>query len=277
MTIEQETLPPLEAEEEARLIPLAQQGDEKAMDRLVRANLRFAHMMARHYEGRGMAVEDLRSEAYIGLLTAIRKYNTAMGFKLITYAVWWIRQAIGEALYKKNLVRQPKSHVPWKTKFERTRARLEGQLHEKLPLEVIAEEMKNQYGGDHVGRLEWIVGLYEPYSLDNTPNGPAYPESPCTFHEAIPAPFVDEVEEASERQFVLKWVHQLAARDQVIIKMYYGIDHPQDYTLEEIGRFLGLSRERVRQLLKRATLSLRKKIKIEQLSACQCVTDNLKH
>jgi RNA polymerase primary sigma factor len=245
--------PLLDPEEEDRIARLAQKGDGTALDVLVRANLRFVVSVAKKYQNRGMAFADLIQEGNVGLVTAARKFDPDQGVKFISYAVWWIRQAILAALAKHGRsVRLPLNRATELARMTRVREELKQTLRRDPSTDEIAEiaeldmatvEMLQMLNVAEV-RLDAPVGS----SDDN---------------QLVDRFLVDEssLEEVLEAKLLKEKIAQalqgLKPRDARVVRLYYGLQGEEEHTLEEIGQLLGVTRERVRQLRDRALRELR--------------------
>jgi RNA polymerase primary sigma factor len=246
-------VPLLKKEEELALGRAIKRGDEKALKRLVEANLRFVVKVALRYRGCGLSLLDLINEGNIGMLEAARRYSPEYNVKFITYAVWWIRQAIMQALAAGGgAVRLPLRKARLASQVSDIRADLSQQLQTTPTDSEIAEEMDLPAGElegalRHRGRaailsdeidLEQRIGmeLYESRQL------------PAADYELIRSSFREEVE---------RMLARLQPRERLIIELRFGLGVEDSMTLEDVGKRLHLSRERVRQIEERAKQKLR--------------------
>jgi RNA polymerase primary sigma factor len=243
----------LKKEEELALGKAIQRGDERAMKRLVEANLRFVVKVALRYRGCGLSLLDLINEGNIGMLEAARRYSPAYNVKFITYAVWWIRQAIMQALAAGGgAVRLPLRKARLASRVSDIRADLSQQLQATPTdsevaggLDLPASDLEGAlhrpgqpaFLSDEIG-LEQRIGmeLYESRQL------------PPADYELIQSSFREEVE---------RMLARLAPRERLIIELRFGLGEEDSMTLEEVGKRLRLSRERVRQIEERAKQKLR--------------------
>ena len=246
-------VPLLKKEEELILGKATQRGDEKALKQLVEANLRFVVKVALRYRGCGLSLSDLINEGNIGLLEAARRYSPDYNVKFITYAVWWIRQAIMQALAAGGgAVRLPLRKARLASQLDSVRADLSQQLQAAPTDSEVAEELdlsasdlegalhragQAAFLSDEIG-LEQRIGmeLYESKQL------------PPADHELIRRSFREEVE---------RMLGGLASRERLIVELRFGFGAEDAMTLKEVGKRLKLSRERVRQIEERAKQKLR--------------------
>ncbi len=241
------------ADQEVELARRIRQGDRKALEKLTRANLRFVVSVAKQYQNQGLSLPDLINEGNMGLIKAAEKFDETRGFKFISYAVWWIRQSILQALAEQSrLVRLPLNQVGQLNRINRALSRFE-QENERTPsteelAEMIDEEPNRiddvmQMTGRHLSMDAPFSEGEENNLLD------IIPTDDNTGAEKI----LDSESLATE---IRRTLQQLPEREREIIQLYYGIDRPET-TLEEIGVRLGLSRERVRQLKEKTIKKLR--------------------
>ena len=232
----------------------AQAGDERAVQELVRANLRFVISVAKKYQNRGVSLADLIQEGNVGLVTAARKFDPDQGVKFISYAVWWIRQAILSALARQGrTVRVPLNRTADLSRVIKASAFLRDKLgREPTPEELsqltgISEEIVAALTTLNTAdvRLDAAVGkdgdraLIERFAME---------ELPSTEDEVLNQFRSSELERAMDT---------LPARDAKILRLYFGMEGDREHTLDEIGKMLGVTRERVRQLRDRALKRLR--------------------
>ena len=243
----------ISAEEEAELAQRIRKGDQKALERLTRANLRFVVSVAKQYQNQGMSLPDLINEGNLGLLKAAERFDETRGFKFISYAVWWIRQSILQAISEQSrIVRLPLNQVGSYNKINREISKFE-QLNERrpsldeiaehidLPAEKIDEAMS--VSGHHVSVDAPFVEGEDNSLLDVMVN------------EDIPSTDKDLVMESLKSE-IRHALSILTDRERKVIEDSYGING-QELTLEEIGVKYGLSRERVRQIKEKAIRKLR--------------------
>ncbi|MCK9160520.1 MAG: RNA polymerase sigma factor RpoD/SigA [Bacteroidaceae bacterium] len=243
----------ISVEEEVELAQRIRKGDAAALEKLTRANLRFVVSVAKQYQNQGLSLPDLINEGNLGLIKAAQKFDETRGFKFISYAVWWIRQSILQALAEQSrIVRLPLNQVGSLNKISKAFSKFE-QEYERRPsaeeigerldisTEKISESMK--VSGRHVSvDAPFVDGednsLLDVLVSDSTP------------------PTDDRLEDESLSKEIDRALSTLNDREKSIIKMFYGIGRAE-MTLEEIGDKFGLTRERVRQIKEKAIRNLR--------------------
>ena len=242
------------AEEEVELAQRIKAGDELALEKLTKANLRFVVSVAKQYQNQGLSLPDLINEGNLGLIKAARRFDETRGFKFISYAVWWIRQSILQALAEQSrIVRLPLNKIGSINKINKTYAFLE-QSHERPPsaeeianeldmtINDVKESMKNS--GRHVSMDAPLVEGEDSNLYDVLRSG----ESPNPDKELIHESLRTEIERALET---------LTPREADVIKLYFGLGNHHPMTLEEIGETFDLTRERVRQIKEKAIRRLK--------------------
>ena len=244
---------PLSREREVELFTRLRGGDEGARQRIIEANLRFVVSVARDYKDYGLSLGELISEGNVGLLEAVKRFDETRGFKFITYAVWWIRQAILKALALQGRVaRPPMSQINDLQKIEREAGRLAQSLGRSPTGAEIAERVDIS--------AERTRNALDVSQHDLSLDAPAYPDeaAPLLSVRAAPEAGADDLfEEAEMRDRLSSCLGQLDEREGEIVRAYFGIGGAEPMTLEEIGLCLGVTRERVRQLRNRALTKLR--------------------
>ena len=242
------------AEEEVELAQRVKQGDQLALEKLTKANLRFVVSVAKQYQNQGLTLPDLINEGNLGLIKAAQRFDETRGFKFISYAVWWIRQSILQALAEQSrIVRLPLNKIGSINKINKTYAFLE-QSHERPPsaeeianeldmtINDVKESMKNS--GRHVSMDAPLVEGEDSNLYDVLRSG----ESPNPDRELIHESLRTEIERALET---------LTPREADVIKLYFGLGNHHPMTLEEIGETFDLTRERVRQIKEKAIRRLK--------------------
>lgn len=240
-------------EEEVELAQRIKKGDQAALEKLTRANLRFVVSVAKQYQNQGLSLPDLINEGNLGLIKAAEKFDETRGFKFISYAVWWIRQSILQALAEQSrIVRLPLNQVGSLNKINKAYSKFE-QEHERKPspeelaeqLELPAEKVTDtlRVAGRHISVDAPFVEGEDNSLLDVLINS----DSPNADRSLINESLAKEIERA---------LATLTERESDIIKFFFGIGS-QEMTLEEIGERFGLTRERVRQIKEKAIRRLR--------------------
>ena len=245
----------LSAEEEVELAQRIHQGDQAALDRLVTANLRFVVSVAKQYQNQGVSLSDLINEGNMGLIKAAQKFDETRGFKFISYAVWWIRQAILQSIAEdSNLVRAPQNQVGLANRANKAQSRFEQLNERRASVEELAEELKLPVNKVN----ETLKTTYRSVSVD----APFAEGEDNSLLDVLPnndSPMADStVNQESLAREVARVLEHLNPRERDVVKLFYGIGG-QELSLEEIGDKFDLSRERVRQIKERAIRSLRNK------------------
>lgn len=247
-------VPLLTAEEEVELARRMEMGDKQAKSRLIEANLRLVVSIAKRYVGRGMQFLDLIQEGNMGLIKAVEKFEFRRGFKLSTYATWWIRQAITRAIADQaRTIRIPVHMVETINKLVRTSRHLIQELGREPTPEEVAEEM-----GITPDKVREILKIaQEPVSLE-TPIGEEEDSHLGDFieDEDAPAP-VDAASFLLLREQIESVLDTLNDREQKVLRLRFGLDDGKARTLEEVGREFGVTRERIRQIEAKALRKLR--------------------
>ena len=243
------------ADEEVVLAQKIKQGDQTALDKLVKANLRFVVSVSKQYQNQGLSLPDLINEGNMGLIKAAQRFDETRGFKFISYAVWWIRQSILQALAEQSrIVRLPLNKIGAINKINKTLAKLEQELEREPIAEEISEIieispadirdiMRNQ--GRHmsmdapIGNMEDGSSMYE--LLENK-------------HEASPD---NDLIIESLRSEINRALTGLTTREADVVRLYYGLSGGHSHSLEEIGEKFELTRERVRQIKEKAVRRLK--------------------
>ena len=236
-------------EEEVMLARRIKSGDTDALRKLVKSNLRFVVSVAKQYQNQGMSLPDLINEGNLGLMKAAQRFDETRGFKFISYAVWWIRQAILQSLAEQaRIVRLPVNKIGSINRINRTFAHLE-QEYEREPssqeiaetLEMIPEEVKEVLKTN--GRT---VSMDAPINVEEENNMYDILQSNDT-----PSPDRNLINESLAFE-IDRALSTLSSRESKVLKLYFGLGMKHPYTLEEIGEELSLTRERVRQIKEKA-------------------------
>ena len=255
----------LTPEEEVHLARRIRAGDQNALEKLTRANLRFVVSVAKQYQNNSLSLNDLINEGNLGLVKAAQKFDETRGFKFISYAVWWIRQSIIQALAEHSrMVRLPLNKVGSLTKINKVFSELE-QKYQREPtpeevamvLEITVEEVEATLGisARHVsmdapftdGESNALIDVLENFNADKTDNHLDYKDS---------------LRIETERTLA-----SLTEREKEVIKLFFGIGVEHPMTLEDIGEQLGITRERIRQIKDKAITKLRSQSRSKSLKA----------
>ncbi len=246
--------PLLTAQQEIAIAKRVRAGDDDAMQELVKRNLRFVISVAKKYQNRGLALTDLIGEGNVGLLTAARKFDPDQGVKFISYAVWWIRQAILASLARQGrTVRVPLNRTADLSRIVRTAE----QLRQELRREPAPEEIAHATGL----ALDVVQSLAALNTSEVRLDAPLDPDGDRSLIDRFIADEQGDPEAQAMDKFLSEEIEAalrtLSPRDAKVLRLYFGLDGGREHTLEEIGGLLGVTRERVRQLRDRALKRLR--------------------
>lgn len=253
------------AEEEVQLAKRIKQGDQLALEKLVKANLRFVVSVAKQYQNSSLSLNDLINEGNVGLVKAAQKFDETKGFKFISYAVWWIRQSIMQALAEQSrLVRLPLNKVGSLSKINQAFAELEQKYEREPTPEELAEAL--ELGAEEIETTMRVSS--RPVSVD------------APFQEGETNSLLDVLEDgnADETDETMVYDHSLSVeterslsslteRERDVIKLFFGIGVAYPMSLEDIGEKFGLTRERVRQIKDKAIEKLRSTTRSKGLKA----------
>jgi RNA polymerase primary sigma factor len=242
-------------EEEVRLAKLIKQGDQRALDRLTRANLRFVVSVAKQYQNQGLSLPDLINEGNLGLIKAAQRFDETKGFKFISYAVWWIRQSILQSLAEQSrIVRLPLNKVGLTNKINKAFSQLEQEFEREPSAEELAELLNLQ--------TEEVAASLSVSSRHVSMDSPLADGEDNTLMDVMHNPNADSTDEELDHRQSLKTeidrsLNTLTERQQEVIRYFFGIgvDHP--LSLEDIGERFNLTRERVRQIKDKAISKLK--------------------
>ncbi|WP_439132896.1 sigma-70 family RNA polymerase sigma factor [Polaribacter sp.] len=250
------------ADEEVELAIKIKKGNQRALDQLVQANLRFVVSVAKQYQGQGLKLSDLINEGNLGLVKAAKRFDETRGFKFISYAVWWIRQSIMSALAEQSrIVRLPLNKIGSISKIKKVYSKLE-QRNERIPTYVeianeldttvsnVAQSMKNS--GKHLS----MDAPFKEGEDSNLYNVLRSDEAPRPDKNLMKESLSTEIDRALDK---------LTHKEAKVIKMFYGLGNHSPSSLTEIGQTFDLTRERVRQVKQRAIRRLQNKSKSEVL------------
>ena len=251
----------LTIDEEVELAQRIRKGDREALERLTKANLRFVVSVAKQYQNQGLSLADLINEGNVGLIKAAEKFDETRGFKFISYAVWWIRQSILQAIAEQSrIVRLPLNQVGSANKINKMLNKFEQENERRPSVNEIAEkiDLPEEKIADAMKANTRHVSMDAPFSdgeenslLDIIPNADAPEADNLLVKESL-------------REEISNALSTLKERERNVIKAFYGIDQPE-MTLDEIGNKYGLTRERVRQIREKAIRHLRQNTKSKAL------------
>ena len=244
----------INSDEEARLARMIREGDPAALDRLVRANLRFVVSVSKQYQNQGLPLTDLISEGNVGLIKAAKKFDETRGFKFISYAVWWIRQAILEALAEKaRIVRLPLNQVGALSKINKSIAKLEQDLERMPSPKEIADVLDMP-----VHKVEESLRSYSKHLSIDAPLTNDSDSGSLVDVMSNDGPSSDYISiERSLKIEIDRSLDTLSSKEREVLKLFYGIDSITPISLDEIGTKLSISRERVRQIREKSIKKLK--------------------
>ncbi len=246
----------ISADEEVELAKRIKQGDKAALERLTKANLRFVVSVSKQYQNQGLSLPDLINEGNVGLIKAAERFDETRGFKFISYAVWWIRQSILQALAEQaRIVRLPLNKIGSINKINRAYGELE-QRYERPPsaeelaeyLEISIEDVRQSMA--NTGRH---VSMDAPLMEGEESSSSMYDVLP---NDDLPSPEAELVKESLRRE-IERSLSTLTGREGDVVRLYYGLNGKHPLTLEEIGDLFDLTRERVRQIKEKAIRRLK--------------------
>ena len=245
----------LTAEEEVELAQRIKAGDQIALDKLVRSNLRFVVSVAKQYQNQGLSLQDLINEGNVGLVKAAQRFDETRGFKFISYAVWWIRQSILQAVAEQaRIIRLPMNQVGAMAKVKKASALLEQKYQRRPTIKEIADSVDMAED-----KVEQLLNLNTRAMSTDAPIDEQ--DDDANFLDI----FVQEdqtqtdaaVEQESASKAISHSLDMLSDKERTILCMYFGLGTPREYSLEEIAMKLDISRERTRQIRDRALKRLR--------------------
>ncbi len=253
---------PLPPKEEIELTRRIRKGESSALHRLVKANLRFVISVAKGYQGQGLPLQDLISEGNLGLIKAAQRFDETRGFKFISYAVWWIRQSILQALAEQSrVVRLPLNRVGAINKVGRVLEQLEKQYGREPSMHEVADntEMTEYEVADVLKTSARHLSLDEPFKEEERNNLLDVLESDKY------APPDDSLMQESLKEEIDKVLTTLMPREAEIVRLYFGLEGHRPLNLEEIGEHFQLTRERIRQIKEKALRRMRHRSRLEPL------------
>lgn len=241
------------ADEEVTLMRLIRAGDEAALHKLTSANLRFVVSVSKKFQNQGLSLIDLISEGNLGLIKAAQRFDETKGFKFISYAVWWIRQGIMQAIAEQaRIVRLPLNQIGSLSKLYKTFSKLEQQYEREPSIEELAEvmEITADSVADVMSKSRKAVSLDAPFGEESE-------NSLLELIDSGERTTDDALLRESVSVTIRDVLRGLPERERAILMLFYGIGYAQSYTLEEIGSRYQLTRERVRQIRDKALQHLR--------------------
>lgn len=250
----------LTADEEVELARAIKKGDSRALDKLIRANLRFVVSVSKQYQNQGLSLPDLINEGNLGLIKAAQRFDETRGFKFISYAVWWIRQSILQALAEQaRIVRLPLNKIGSINKINKTLSRLEQEFEREPSAEEIAKTLEMHPDDVKKALLTSNRHVSMDAPLQQGEEGSMYEVMP---NKDLPLPDKTLITD-SLRKEIERTLTTLSQREADILRLYFGLNNTAPHTLEEIGEKFDLTRERVRQIKEKAIR------KLKQTSRCK--------
>ena len=254
----------LTPEQEVQLAQRIKQGDQAALERLTKANLRFVVSVAKQYQNQGLSLPDLINEGNVGLIKAAKRFDETRGFKFISYAVWWIRQSILQAIAENSrIVRLPSNQLGALNKLKKEISKLEQQLERPPSEEELAELL--DIPEDKIKAIMGISGRH--MSID----APLASDEDVNFVDVLPnedtPPTDSKLMQESLSQEIERSLSTLTEYEREVIKMYFGIGLPHPLSLDEIAMKFNLTRERVRQIKEKGIKRLKTSSKSKHLKA----------
>ncbi len=243
-------IPLINTQEEYDLFEKVSQGDKNAFNKVIKSNLRFVISVAKQYQNQGLGLDDLISDGNVGLIKAAQKFDNKKGFKFISYAVWWIRQSILQSIAENSrTIRLPNNHLNAINKISKTSFRLEQELEREPTLEEIELSLLE---------LDIDIKVKESYALNynnktTSLDNPISETEDSSLYEIIENKQADLPDDKFMKDAIYTDIEKVLKRmpnnrQRIIVCMYYGLLGYQQMTLEEIGDYCGLTRERVRQI-----------------------------
>ena len=238
--------PPMSREEEEKTVHRIRKGDQKAVEHLITSNLRFVVSVALHYRGRGLPLSELIANGNLGLIEALKRFDETLGNKFITYAVWWIHQSIQKALKQNSLVSISANRQEDMGRILRHQNRMTQELGRTPTLEEVSKDIKISRE-----RAERALKSAKPMLSLDTPLYEKPEQADRTLLDVIKGKGREAdrlVLQRDQREFIQKSMASLTDRERRVVSEYFGLDEQRPRTLEDIGRELGITRERVRQI-----------------------------
>ncbi len=249
-------VPMITADEEVELAKKIKAGDQAALEKLTKANLRFVVSVSKQYQNQGLSLPDLINEGNLGLIKAAQRFDETRGFKFISYAVWWIRQSILQALAEQaRIVRLPLNKIGSINKINKAFSQLEQEFEREPSAKEIAEilDMTEQDVKDAMKNNGRHVSMDAPLVSGDDDSSNMYEVLP---NDALPGP-ENELYKESLRKEIERALKTLSPREADVVRLYFGLNGQHPLTLEEIGEKFDLTRERVRQIKEKAIRRLK--------------------
>lgn len=256
----------ISAQEEVELARRIKMGDQKALDRLTRANLRFVVSVAKQYQNQGLTLPDLINEGNLGLIKAAQRFDETRGFKFISYAVWWIRQSILQALAEQaRIVRLPLNKIGSIGKINRAYSELEQKLERPPSADELAEHLDLTISDvkQALSSSGRHVSMDAPLKEGDESSSSMYDILP---NDGLPTPEKDLIHESLQKE-INRSLTTLTMREADVLKLYFGLDGKRQMSLDEIGTRFDLTRERVRQIKEKAIRRLKHTSRSKMLKA----------
>ncbi len=252
----------LTSEQEVELAAKIRKGDPKALEKLIKANLRFVVSVSKQYQNQGLSLPDLINEGNVGLIKAAQRFDETRGFKFISYAVWWIRQSILQALAEQaRIVRLPLNKIGSINRINKAFAELEQMFEREPSVQEIAEVL--EMASDDVKEAMKSAGRH--ISMD----APIKEDEDSTLYDVLLSKDAISPDKGllneSLRREIERVLSILTPREANILKLYFGLNTKYQYTLEEIGQEFNLTRERVRQIKEKAIKRLKNATRCKML------------
>jgi RNA polymerase primary sigma factor len=246
----------ISADEEVELARRIKQGDKTALERLTKANLRFVVSVSKQYQNQGLSLPDLINEGNVGLIKAAERFDETRGFKFISYAVWWIRQSILQALAEQaRIVRLPLNKIGSINKINRAYGELEQRFERPPSAEELAEHLEISVDDvrQSMANTGRHISMDAPLMEGEESSSSMYDVLP---NDDLPSPESELVKESLRRE-IERSLSTLTGREGDVVRLYYGLNGRHPLTLEEIGDLFDLTRERVRQIKEKAIRRLK--------------------
>jgi RNA polymerase primary sigma factor len=255
---------PLTSEEEANLAKRIRNEDRQALNQLIRANLRFVVSVCRNYQNQGLPLSDLINEGNLGLIRAAKRFDEKREFRFISYAVWWVRQSILQALSEQSrLIKLPTSRISMLSRIHKAAAKLEQKLGRPATPQEISASLEMEIGSV----LTSMEMGHSPLSLD----APLSKDEESGLLDILPSNHENGPEHFMERTQIVADVSQalqsLRPKEEAVLKMYFGIEPEVPHSLEDIGSRLNITRERVRQIKEKALSKMKHASRSKPLSS----------